>query len=89
MKLTKFEQLCEEVSTYLDSENKLKNNSETDSTTDTSSSETAAVEMECCEGGAGIDVGSVMGPGTPETSLAELATKEIPTNTYHKGSVRY
>ena len=42
----------EEVSTYLDSENKLKSSEEGD--------ETSNVESECCEGGAGIDVGSVM-----------------------------
>ena len=28
-----------------------------------------------------------MGPGTPETSLAELATKETPVNCNHKGTV--
>lgn len=85
--LKKFNQLCEEVSTYLDSENKLKKGEQdsSDSTTNTSDNN---VETECCECGAGIDVGSVMGPGTPETSTAELATKTTPVNPVHEKSAR-
>ena len=59
-----YNQIKEEVSTYLDSENKLKNSETSDTSSETSNTETSNVtsnvETECCDVAAGMDVGSVM-----------------------------
>lgn len=53
---TLFNMFMEEVSTFLDSENKIKNNDEESDTEATSNDNNQDITAECCEGGAGIDV---------------------------------
>jgi hypothetical protein len=73
----------EEVSTFLDSENKIKTDSESGSEQTDNSAETTT--NECCDvSAAGIDSGSVIGPGPNGSSLADLATKSVPVNTDNK-----
>lgn len=52
---TLFNMFMEEVSTFLDSENKVKKDEESDTET-TSDNNSQDITAECCEGGAGIDV---------------------------------
>lgn len=57
-----YNQIKEEVSTFLEKENKLQkqDSSEASSNSDTTDTSNTPVENECCEVAAGMDVGSVM-----------------------------
>lgn len=72
--LSLFKLYMEEVSTFLDSENKIKTDSESGSEQTGDSSETTT--NECCDASAaGIDAGSVMGPGTNRIIISRFSNK--------------
>ena len=72
-------QINEEISTFLVKDNKLSHNN-----TDNSTSTNQDIQEECNT--AGLTTGEVIGPGTPETSISNTITTNIPIKTPIKNS---